>query len=226
MLFRSGIEWIRVLYCYPESITDDLIEEIKTNPKVCNYLDIPIQHASTNVLKRMARKSTLEQLQERLNKLRTEIPGIALRTTLIVGFPGETEEDFEILYNFVKEMRFDRLGVFTYSQEEGTPAALYEAQIDEQTKIKRRDAIMALQHQISQELTNAKVGQTMKVLIEGKITNEDVYIGRTYQDAPEIDGEVFVEYEGELISGDFVDVRITAANDYDLIGEIVDEYSK
>ncbi|MBU3803260.1 MAG: 30S ribosomal protein S12 methylthiotransferase RimO [Candidatus Cellulosilyticum pullistercoris] len=220
----EGIEWIRVLYCYPESITDELIEEIKTNPKVCKYLDIPIQHAADNVLKRMARKSSLTQLKERIGKLRDEIPGIALRTTLIVGFPGETDEEFEILYNFVKEMRFDRLGVFTYSQEEGTPAAQFENQIDEKTKVKRRDAIMALQHGISQELTAEKVGKVMKVLIEGKITDEDVYIGRTYQDAPDIDGEVFVEYEGELISGDFVDVRITEANDYDLIGEIVDEY--
>lgn len=220
----EGIEWIRVLYCYPESITDELIEEIKNNPKVCKYLDIPIQHASNHVLKRMARRSSLEQLKERLGKLRAEIPTIALRTTLIVGFPGESEEDFNILYNFVKEMRFDRLGVFTYSQEEGTPAAQFEDQIDEKVKVKRRDAIMALQHGISKELTASKVGQVMKVLIEGKITDEDVYIGRTYQDAPDIDGEVFVEYEGELISGDFVDVRITAANDYDLIGEIVDEY--
>lgn len=220
----EGIEWIRVLYCYPESITDELIEEIKNNPKVCKYLDIPIQHASNHVLKRMARRSSLEQLKERLGKLRAEVPNIALRTTLIVGFPGESEEDFNILYNFVKEMRFDRLGVFTYSQEEGTPAAQFEDQIDEKVKVKRRDAIMALQHGISKELTASKVGQVMKVLIEGKITDEDVYIGRTYQDAPDIDGEVFVEYEGELISGDFVDVRITAANDYDLIGEIVDEY--
>jgi len=220
----EGIEWIRVLYCYPESITDELIEEIRTNPKVCKYLDIPIQHAADNVLKRMARKSSLAQLKERIGKLRDKIPGIALRTTLIVGFPGETDEDFEVLYHFVKEMRFDRLGVFTYSKEEGTPAAKFENQIDEKTKIKRRDAIMALQHGISQELTAEKVGKVMKVLIEGKITDEDVYIGRTYQDAPDIDGEVFVEYEGELISGDFVDVRITAANDYDLIGEIIDEY--
>ena len=220
----EGIEWIRVLYCYPESITDELIEEIKTNPKVCKYLDIPIQHAADNVLKRMARKSSLAQLKERIGKLRNEIPGIALRTTLIVGFPGETDEDFEILYNFVKEMKFDRLGVFIYSKEEGTPAAKFENQIDEKTKVKRRDAIMALQHGISKELTAEKVGKVMKVLIEGKITDEDVYIGRTYQDAPDIDGEVFVEYEGELISGDFVDVRITGANDYDLIGEIVDEY--
>lgn len=139
----EGIEWIRVLYCYPESITDELIEEIKTNPKVCKYLDIPIQHASTAILKRMARKSSLEQLKERLGKLRQEIPGIALRTTLIVGFPGETEEDFQILYDFVKEMRFDRLGVFTYSKEEGTPAALFEDQIDEKTKL---NVVMLLWH--------------------------------------------------------------------------------
>lgn len=220
----EGIEWIRLLYCYPESITDELIEEIKTNPKVCDYIDIPIQHAADPVLKRMARKSSNAQLKERINKLREEIPGIAIRTTLIVGFPGETEEDFNVLYDFVKEVRFDRLGVFTYSKEEGTPAALFEDQVDEKIKVKRRDAIMALQHRISQELTAQKVGKVMKVLIEGKITDEDVYIGRTYQDAPDIDGEVFVEYEGELISGDYVDVKITEANDYDLIGEIVDEH--
>ncbi len=220
----EGIEWIRLLYCYPESITDELIQEIKSNPKVCHYLDIPIQHASTAVLRRMARKSSLEQLKERLGTLRQQIPDIALRTTLIVGFPGETEEDFQILYDFVKEMRFDRLGVFTYSQEEGTPAALYEDQIAEEVKVKRRDAIMALQHGISQELTAQKVGKFMRVLIEGKITDEDVYIGRTYQDAPDIDGEVFVEYDGELMSGDFVDVEITESNDYDLIGEIANEY--
>lgn len=222
----EGIEWIRVLYCYPESITDELIEEIKTNPKVCKYLDIPIQHAADHILKRMARRSSLSQLKERLGKLRAEIPGIALRTTLIVGFPGETEEDFNILYDFVKEMRFERLGVFTYSQEEGTPAATYEDQIEEKIKVKRRDAIMSLQHGISQEVTAAKVGQVMQVLVEGKLADEDVYIGRTYQDAPDIDGEVFVEYTGELISGDYVNVRITEANDYDLIGEIVDEYSE
>ena len=219
----EGIEWIRVLYCYPESITDELIEEIKTNPKVCKYLDIPIQHASTNVLKRMARKSSYEELIERIGKLRKEVPDIALRTTLIVGFPGETEEDFEHLYKFVKDMRFDRLGVFTYSQEEDTPAAAFENQVPEEVKVKRRDAIMALQNRISSELTAAKIGKTMRVLVEAKITDEDVYIGRTYQDAPEIDGEVFIEYDGELISGDYVDVEITSANDYDLIGKLANQ---
>lgn len=222
----EGIEWIRLLYCYPESITDELITEIKENPKVCHYLDMPIQHASDTILKRMGRRSSLADLKKCIEKLRCQIPDITLRTTLIVGFPGETEEDFKILYDFVKTTRFDRLGVFTYSQEEDTPAAKMENQIEEEVKIKRRDAIMTLQNEISRELTASKVGQEMKVLIEGKLTNEDVYIGRTYQDAPEIDGEVFIEYEGELLSGDFVNIRITEANDYDLIGEVIDEYSK
>ena len=217
----EGIEWIRILYCYPENITDELIEEIKTNDKVCNYLDIPIQHAADPVLKRMARKSTNSQLIEKMTKLRKEIPGIAIRTTLIVGFPGETEEDFEVLCNFVKEMRFERLGVFTYSQEEDTPAAKLEDQIDEDVKAKRKDIIMSIQHDISEALTHEKVGRTMRVLIEGKLANESVYLARSYQDAPEIDGQVFVQYEGELISGDYVDVKITGASDYDLIGELI-----
>nr|WP_330373794.1 30S ribosomal protein S12 methylthiotransferase RimO [Niameybacter massiliensis] len=217
----EGIEWIRILYCYPENITDELIEEIKTNDKVCNYLDIPIQHAADPVLKRMARKSTNAELIAKMTKLRKEIPGMAIRTTLIVGFPGETEEDFEVLCNFVKEMRFDRLGVFTYSQEEGTPAARLTEQIDEEVKAKRKDIIMAIQHEISEALTHEKVGQKMRVLIEGKLTGEDVYIARSYQDAPEIDGQVFIPFEGELISGDYVDVEITEASDYDLIGALI-----
>ncbi|MDA3730413.1 30S ribosomal protein S12 methylthiotransferase RimO [Niameybacter massiliensis] len=217
----EGIEWIRILYCYPENITDELIEEIKTNDKVCNYLDIPIQHAADPVLKRMARKSTNAELIAKMTKLRKEIPGMAIRTTLIVGFPGETEEDFEVLCNFVKEMRFDRLGVFTYSQEEGTPAARLTEQIDEEVKAKRKDIIMTIQHEISEALTHEKVGQKMRVLIEGKLTGEDVYIARSYQDAPEIDGQVFIPFEGELISGDYVDVEITEASDYDLIGALI-----
>ncbi|MEG0847556.1 30S ribosomal protein S12 methylthiotransferase RimO [Niameybacter sp.] len=217
----EGIEWIRILYCYPENITDELIEEIKNNDKVCKYLDIPIQHAADPVLKRMARKSTHADLIAKMNKLREVIPGIGIRTTLIVGFPGETEEDFEVLCNFVKEMRFDRLGVFTYSQEEGTPAARLHDQIDEDIKAKRKDIIMSIQHEISEALTQAKVGQKMRVLIEGKLTNEDVYIARSYQDAPEIDGQVFIPFEGELISGDYVDVEITEASDYDLIGTLI-----
>jgi ribosomal protein S12 methylthiotransferase len=218
----SGIEWIRVLYCYPEGITDELIEEIKTNPKVCKYLDMPIQHASNHVLKRMARKSTTEYLKEVLTKLRREIPQIAIRTTLIVGFPGETEEDFNILCDFVNEIQFDRLGVFTYSQEEDTPAAEFDDQVDEDIKQKRKEVLMTLQHGISEKLTRQKVGKTMEVIIEGKLTDENVYIGRSYQDAPDIDGQVFIDYEGQLISGDYVNVRIIDANDYDLIGEIVE----
>lgn len=217
----EGIEWIRILYCYPENITDELIEEIKTNDKVCNYLDIPIQHAADPVLKRMARKSTNADLIAKMTKLRKEIPGMAIRTTLIVGFPGETEEDFEVLCNFVKEMRFDRLGVFTYSQEEGTPAARLKEQIDEDVKAKRKEIIMSIQHEISEALTHAKVGQKMRVLIEGKLAGEDVYIARSYQDAPEIDGQVFIPFDGELISGDYVDVEITEASDYDLIGALI-----
>ncbi|MEG0014494.1 MAG: 30S ribosomal protein S12 methylthiotransferase RimO [Cellulosilyticaceae bacterium] len=222
----EGIEWIRILYCYPETLTDELIQEIKTNDKVCKYLDMPIQHAADPVLKRMARKSTNADLRERIGKLRAEVPGIAIRTTFIVGFPGETEEDFDALCDFVSDIRFDRLGVFTYSQEEGTAAAKLPEQIDEDIKAKRKDIIMTMQHDISEELTKSKVGQVMRVLIEGKITGEDAYIARSYQDAPEVDGQVFVNYEGELISGDYVDVMITDASDYDLIGEIVDEHSK
>lgn len=222
----EGIEWIRILYCYPETLTDELIQEIKTNDKVCKYLDMPIQHAADPVLKRMARRSTNADLRERIGKLRKEVPEIALRTTFIVGFPGETEEDFDVLCDFVQDMRFDRMGVFTYSQEEGTAAARLNDQIDEDIKVKRKDILMSIQQGISEELTQAKIGRTMKVLVEGKITGEDVYIGRTYQDAPEVDGQVFVNYEGELISGDYVEVRITDANEYDLIGEIVDEHSK
>lgn len=220
----EGIEWIRILYCYPENITDELIAEIRDNEKVCKYLDMPIQHAADPVLKRMARKSTNAQLRETIGKLRKEVPGIALRTTLIVGFPGETEEDFEVLCDFVADMRFDRLGAFTYSQEEGTPAARLKDQVDEDIKAKRKDIIMAMQHDISEAINQEKVGQTMRVLVEGKLTGEDVYLGRTYQDAPEIDGQVFIHFDGELISGDYVDVLITEASDYDLIGEIVDEY--
>lgn len=222
----EGIEWIRLLYCYPENITNELINEIKTNSKVCKYLDIPIQHASNNVLKRMGRKSRNEELKNLIYKLRQEIPEIAIRTTLITGFPGETEEDFNILCDFVKEMKFDRLGVFAYSQEEGTKAAEFEDQLDEKTKKKRRNTIMKIQRHISKDHNLAKIGKVMKVLIEGKIAGEDVYVGRTYQDAPDIDGQVFIDYEGELISGDYVYTKIIQANDYDLIGEIVDEYSE
>lgn len=221
----EGIEWIRILYCYPENLTDELIEEVRVNDKVCKYFDMPIQHAADPVLKRMLRKSTNAELREKISKLRERVPGIAIRTTLIVGFPGETEEDFDVLCKFVEDMRFDRLGVFTYSQEEDTPAAKLPNQIDEDIKLKRKEIIMEMQHGISEQLTHEKIGREMRVLVEGKLSGDDVYIGRTYQDAPDVDGQVFIDFEGELISGDYVDVKIIGANEYDLIGEIIDEES-
>ncbi len=223
----EGVEWIRILYCYPENITDELIEEMKNNYKVCNYLDMPIQHSSDTVLKRMNRKSSTDQLRMTIKKLRDAIPDIALRTTLIVGFPEETKEEFDELYDFVEDMKFDRLGVFTYSQEEGTVAAKFKNQIDEEIKEERQEAIMELQQEISEQLMQEQVGKVVKVIIEGKLTKEDVYIGRTYRDAPDVDSQVFIDYDGELISGDYVNVKITQANVYDLIGEVVKgEYCK
>ena len=221
----EGLEWIRVLYCYPEEITDELIMAIKNEPKVCKYIDMPIQHADNEVLKKMGRRSSREQLDMIIAKMRREIPEIAIRTTLIVGFPGETNEQFESLTEFVKETRFDRLGVFTYSQEEDTPAATMPDQIDQDIMDDRRDIIMNLQQEISIDKNEEMVGKTTKVLIEGKLANEDVYIARTYKDAPDIDGRVFIEYEGELISGDMVNVKILNAYEYDLIGEIENEPS-
>jgi len=221
----EGLEWIRVLYCYPEEITDELIMAIKNEPKVCKYIDMPIQHADNEVLKQMGRRSSREQLDTVIAKMRHEIPEISLRTTLIVGFPGETEEQFESLVAFVEKTRFDRLGVFTYSQEEGTPAAIMANQIDQRIMDKRRDIIMNLQQHISIDKNEEMVGRTTKVLIEGKLPDEQVYIGRTYKDAPDIDGKVFIEYDGELISGDMVNVKILNAHEYDLIGEMEDEPS-
>ncbi len=221
----EGLEWIRILYCYPEEITDELIMAIKNEPKVCKYIDMPIQHADNEILKQMGRRSSREQLDMVITKMRLEIPGISLRTTLIVGFPGETDEQFENLVAFVEKTRFDRLGVFTYSREEDTPAATMPNQIDQAVMDERRDIIMDLQQQISIEKNNEMIGITTKVLIEGKLANEDVYIGRTYKDAPDIDGKVFIEYEGELISGDMVNVKILNAHEYDLIGEIDNELS-
>ncbi|WP_305767094.1 30S ribosomal protein S12 methylthiotransferase RimO [Candidatus Epulonipiscium viviparus] len=220
----DGIEWIRILYCYPENITDELIEEIKVNSKVCKYLDIPIQHSSDQILKRMNRKSSNAFLKQLIQKLRDNIPNIMIRSTLIVGFPGETEEDFNNLIDFVKETKLDRLGVFTYSQEEGTPAAKLANQIDEHIKESRKNTIMKIQQEISKQICATKVGKIFRVLIEGKLEKEDVYIGRTYGDAPVVDSKVFVEYEGDLMCGDFISVKITQADEYDLIGEVVYEY--
>lgn len=219
----SGICWIRILYCYPEEITDELIDTIATEPKICHYLDMPIQHASDNVLRRMGRRTTETELRSMIGKLRERIPDICLRTTLISGFPGESQTDFERLYNFVDELEFDRLGVFTYSQEEDTPAAEMPEQIAEEVKAVRRDELMELQQEIAFEKANDMVGRVLIVMIEGKVADEEVYVGRTYRDAPNVDGYIFVNTTAALLTGDFVRVKVTGANDYDLIGEIYHE---
>ncbi len=216
----SGIQWIRVLYCYPEELTDELIETIATEPKVCHYLDIPIQHASDPVLKRMGRRTNQAELRARIAQLKEAIPDICLRTTLISGFPGETQEDFEELYRFVNEMEFDRLGVFAYSQEEDTPAALLPDQIDEEVKEARRDELMELQQEIVFEKAEEMIGRVLYCMVEGKVANEDVYVTRTYRDAPGVDGYLFLNSTASLMTGDFVKVIVTGANEYDLIGEM------
>ena len=216
----DGISWIRLLYCYPEEITDELVQVIATQPKVCHYLDIPIQHASDSILRRMGRKTSKKELEGQIKKLREKIPDICLRTTLISGFPGETQEDFEELYRFVNEMEFDRLGVFAYSQEEDTPAAVMPDQVEESVKEARRDELMELQQEIAFEKAEAMVGRILTVMIEGKVADEDVYVGRTYKDAPGVDGYLFVNTSASLMTGDFVKVQVTGSNEYDLIGEI------
>lgn len=218
----EGIEWIRLLYCYPEEITDELIEVMATNPKICHYVDIPIQHSENAILKRMGRRTSREDIVELVGRLRTAMPDIAIRTTLISGFPGETQELHDGLVDFVDECEFDRLGVFTYSPEEGTPAAEYEDQVDGELAAKWRDEIMELQQEISYEKNQQMIGSIQKVLIEGYLVDDDVYVGRTYRDAPGVDGIVFVSAPYELISGSFVDVKITEANEYDLTGVIVE----
>ena len=212
------LRWIRIMYCYPEEITDELIETIKNEPKVCHYLDIPIQHASDRILNAMARKTTRAEITERIAKMRKEIPDIALRTSLITGFPGEKKTDHKIMLDFVKEIGFDRLGVFTYSREEGTKAAESKKQVWEFVKRKRRDAVMKLQQGIAFEKAASLAGETVEVMIEGKLVKEDIYVGRTYKDAPGVDGMIFVESDRELLSGDFIKVKITDSKDYDLVG--------
>ena len=222
----KGIRWIRVQYCYPEEIYDELIQTMKEEPKVCNYLDLPIQHASDRILKRMGRRTSQADLRAIIGKLRQEIPDICLRTTLISGFPGETEEDHEELMNFVDEMEFDRLGVFTYSAEEDTPAATMPDQIPEELKEERRDEIMELQQEISFEKAEEMVGKSLWCMVEGKVADEYAYVARTYKDAPGVDGYLFIQTIEELMSGDFVKVRVTGADEYDLIGEIDDEFTE
>ena len=221
-----GIEWLRVQYCYPEEITEELVQVIKEEEKVCHYLDMPIQHASDTILRRMGRRTSREQLKEIVGKLRSEIPDIAIRTTLISGFPGETEEDHETLMEFVDEMEFERLGVFAYSAEEDTPAAGFPDQIPQEVKEERRDAIMELQQEISFDHSQSMIGRSLDVMIEGKVADENAYVGRTYMDGPGVDGMIFIQTGEELMSGAFVRARVTGALEYDLIGEIEDEFTE
>lgn len=220
----EGIEWIRLLYCYPEEITDELIETMKRQPKICHYLDMPIQHAADTVLKRMGRRTTHQELIDLINKLRREIPDIALRTSLITGFPQETEEEHQELLEFVKEAGFERLGVFTYSKEENTPAARMKGQITKKIKVKRQKELMKLQQQISKKRGEEKVGRIIRVMIEGKLPEDDIFIGRSYMDAPNVDGFVFVHSKDSYLSGEFVDVKITQAKEYDLVGEAISDW--
>lgn len=215
----DGLQFIRLLYCYPEEITPELIRVIKEEPKICHYLDMPIQHASDNVLKRMGRRTNNKQLRDIIATLRREIPDICLRTTLITGFPGESAKDFSVLKAFVKEMRFDRLGVFPYSAEEGTSAAKMKKQVPSFIKNMRRNTIMKMQQQIAFEKAKEMIGKKLEVLIEGKLPEDGVFIGRTYKDAPNVDGMIFVNSDRELVTGDIVTVGITDFHEYDLIGE-------
>lgn len=219
----SGIYWIRILYCYPEEIDDELIRTIREEKKICHYLDLPIQHASDKILQRMGRRTDKRQLEGIIEKLRREIPDICLRTTLISGFPGETEEDHEELLDFVDRMEFDRLGVFTYSQEEDTPAAVMPDQIPEEIKESRRAQLMELQQDIAFEAAEDMIGKVVMAMIEGKVADENAYVARTYKDAPNVDGFLFVNTSRDLMTGDFVKVKITASYEYDLIGELEDE---
>lgn len=215
--------WIRILYCYPEDIYPELVQTMKEEEKICHYLDLPIQHADDTILKRMGRRTSRADLERIIGYLRQEIPDITLRTTLITGFPGETEEMHENLMQFVNDMEFDRLGVFTYSREEGTPAARMADQVDEEVKLIRQEALMELQQEISADLDEAKIGTEMYVMIEGKVADEHAYVARSEADAPGVDGYVFVQTPLEFTSGDFVKVRIIGASEYDLIGEVVEE---
>ncbi len=217
----KGLVWIRILYCYPEEIDDELIEAIVRNKKVCHYLDIPIQHSSDIILKRMGRKTNHADLAAMIQKLREKIPDICLRTTLICGFPGETDETHEELMQFVNDMEFDRLGAFVYSPEEGTLAETFQNQIEEEQKLCWQEQVMELQQEISFDKNEDLKGKEFLVFVEGKVADENVYLGRTYRDAPEVDGYVFIHTSEMLMTGDFVKVKITGAYEYDLIGELI-----
>ncbi len=218
----QGFRWIRILYCYPEEITDELIQVMKEEPKICHYLDMPIQHANDRILKRMGRRTSKKELMEIVERLRREIPDICLRTTLITGFPGETQADHEELLDFVDQMEFERLGVFTYSSEEDTPAAEMPGQIEEEVKQERQAEIMEMQQEIAFENAESMIGREVLVMIEGRVADENAYVGRTYRDAPGVDGMIFVETGEELLSGDFARVKVTGALEYDLIGGLVE----
>ena len=219
----EGLIWIRIMYCYPEEITQELIDVMKRQPKICHYLDIPIQSGSDRILKLMGRRTDTAQIEALVDHLREEIPDICIRTTFITGFPTETEEDFTETMEFINRMEFDRLGAFTYSPEEGTPAAGMDGQVEEEIKIRRQQEMMELQQEIAFEAAENMKGRELTVMIEGKLAEEDVYVARTYKDAPSVDGYLFVNTDWSLMSGDFVKVRVAGANEYDLIGEIIEE---
>ena len=221
-----GIQWIRILYCYPEEIYPELIQTMKEERKICHYLDLPIQHCNDRILKRMGRRTTKAELVQIVETLRREIPDIILRTTLITGFPGETQEEHEELMEFIDTMEFDRLGVFTYSAEEDTPAARMPDQIEEEEKERRQAELMELQQEISIDKGNARIGSNVEVMVEGKVADENAYVARTYGDAPGVDGYMFINTDTELMSGDFALVHVTGALEYDLIGELKDEYTE
>lgn len=219
----EGLIWIRIMYCYPEEITQELIDVMKRQPKICHYLDIPIQSGSDRILKLMGRRTDTAQIEALVDHLREEIPDICIRTTFITGFPTETEEDFTETMEFINRMEFDRLGAFTYSPEEGTPASGMDGQVEEEIKLRRQQEMMELQQEIAFEAAENMKGRELTVMIEGKLAEEDVYVARTYKDAPSVDGYLFVNTDWSLMSGDFVKVRVTGANEYDLIGEIIEE---
>ena len=217
-----GLYWIRIQYCYPEEIYDELIQTIAEEPKICHYLDLPIQHCNDAILKRMGRRTNKQQLIDKIEQLREAIPDIALRTTLIAGFPGETAEAHEEMMQFVNDMEFDRLGCFAYSAEEDTPAATFADQVPQELKEVWRDDIMELQSEVCADLAEDMIGSELYVMVEGKVADEPAYIGRTYKDAPGVDGYIFIQTGEALMSGDFVKVKVTGAIDYDLIGELAD----
>lgn len=219
----EGLIWIRIMYCYPEEITQELIDVMKRQPKICHYLDIPIQSGSDRILKLMGRRTDTAQIEALVDHLREEIPDICIRTTFITGFPTETEEDFTETMEFINRIEFDRLGAFTYSPEEGTPASGMDGQVEEEIKLRRQQEMMELQQEIAFEAAENMKGRELTVMIEGKLAEEDVYVARTYKDAPSVDGYLFVDTDWSLMSGDFVKVRVTGANEYDLIGEIIEE---